>query len=182
MDELAVELSITDNAVRAQLQGLEKDALVRPAGSRRGGGAGKPPRLFELTPEADARLSQAFAPFLDAILASAEERLPGPELETLLADVGVRLARAHPAPSRGDRVAHAVKVIAELGGSATATREGTVTTIAAAGCALGQVALRHPDACRAMRALLQELTGRPVEECCDRGERAKCRFVVQENG
>jgi predicted ArsR family transcriptional regulator len=178
VEELARELGVTDNAVRAQLQGLEKDGLVRPAGSRRGGGAGKPPTIYELTPEAEERLSHAFAPFLEAVLASASERLSTHDMDELLASVGTRLAKEHAAPAGSDRVAHALRVLESLGASASATHERNATTISASGCALGPVVAEHPKACHAMRALLEGLTGHEVEERCEHSPKPHCKFLI----
>ena len=55
VEELAAELGVTDNAVRAHLQLLEREGLVRATGSRQGPGAGKPATTYEL---ADRRRRQ----------------------------------------------------------------------------------------------------------------------------
>ena len=47
VDDLALALELTDNAVRSHLTALERDGLVRQTGVRRGGG--KPAYTYELT-------------------------------------------------------------------------------------------------------------------------------------
>ncbi len=51
VEELATQLELTDNAVRAHLTTLERDGLVRQSGVRRG--ARKPHFTYSLTPEAE---------------------------------------------------------------------------------------------------------------------------------
>ena len=53
VEELAAELGVTDNAIRAQLGALERDGLVRAAGSRKPPAAGKPAILYDVPLEAD---------------------------------------------------------------------------------------------------------------------------------
>src|SRR5215204_3036324 len=62
VSELAAELKVTDNAVRAQLQRLQRDGLVRQAGSRRG--VRKPHVEYELTPDAMGLFPRAYEPVL----------------------------------------------------------------------------------------------------------------------
>ena len=56
---MARALGLTDNAVRAHLATLERDGMVRQAGSRRPTGAGKPATLYELQPDTETLLSRA---------------------------------------------------------------------------------------------------------------------------
>src|SRR6266496_4119842 len=51
VEELAQELTLTDNAVRAHLATLERDGIVQQRGVRRG--SGKPSYIYDLTPEAE---------------------------------------------------------------------------------------------------------------------------------
>jgi predicted ArsR family transcriptional regulator len=181
VDQLAAELRITDNAVRAHLQALKSEGLVHQAGVQRGAGAGKPARLYELSPRATELLSHAFVPLLDTLLETLADRVPAAEVERVMDDVGTRLARQHPAPRHTkDRVAHALRVVEQLGGSATVAEHDGTITISSSGCVLSPVTAHHPSACRAMQALLTELVGRPVTERCERGERARCRFEVKD--
>lgn len=62
VEELSVELELTDNAVRAHLLTLERDGLVQQSGLRRG--PRKPHFIYALTPEADSLFPKAY----DALL------------------------------------------------------------------------------------------------------------------
>ena len=60
VDELARELGLTNNGVRAHLATLERDGIVRQSGVvRRESGGGKPAYLYELTPEAEELFPKA---------------------------------------------------------------------------------------------------------------------------
>ncbi|HEY9501228.1 MAG TPA: helix-turn-helix domain-containing protein, partial [Pyrinomonadaceae bacterium] len=52
VNELAEELDLTDNAVRANLLSLERDGLIRQRGVQRG--TRKPHFSYELTPAAES--------------------------------------------------------------------------------------------------------------------------------
>ena len=59
-DEIASQLNLTANAVRAQLTRMERDRVVRRSG--RGRGTTRPFHVFELTLEVEQLLSRAYVP------------------------------------------------------------------------------------------------------------------------
>lgn len=178
VDELARALDLTDNAVRAQLAGLERDGLVRQQGLRRG--AGKPAYAYDLTPEAERLFPKAYGPVLRQLLAVLAERLRPEELEGLLRTVGRRLAtgRTAPASEPRARLATAVAVLNELGGLAELEERDGAIVIRGYSCPLAAAVPGHPAVCKLAEALLSEVVGAPVRERCDRGERPRCRFDV----
>ena len=92
VDELSAELGVTDNAVRAHVDLLEREGIVAQARVRRDGAVGKPATLYSIAPRANATLSAAYAPVLTALAASLRERMPRRDLEALYRDAGRRLA------------------------------------------------------------------------------------------
>jgi predicted ArsR family transcriptional regulator len=93
VEELARELGLTDNGVRAHLATLERDGIVRQRGSvRRGSGGGKPAYVFELTPDAEELFPKAYEPVLLRLLDVMSERLGPGDSEALLRAVGRSLA------------------------------------------------------------------------------------------
>src|SRR5262245_48538578 len=94
VEELAAELGVTDNAVRAQLTVMEREGVVHATGVRHTGAVGKPATLYAIPPKAAALFSTAYAPTLRALLGALESRLSDEELEELFKDVGRRLAGA----------------------------------------------------------------------------------------
>ena len=180
VEELARGLGLTDNAIRAHLANLERDALVRQAGTRRGPGAGKPAVVYELAPDAEMRLSRAYAPVLTNLLEELSGRLPPEQTEAVLLAVGQRLAQSVPR-SRGSldqRVRDAAALLNELGGDASVEVEGSDLRIRGCGCPLSVVVARRPEACRAVQGLLSEIIGVAVRQCCEQGPQPRCCFTV----
>ena len=181
VNDLAQQLGLTDNAVRTHLAGLERDGLVEQHGVQRG--IGKPAYVYRLTTEAEALFPKAYALVLDGLLSELRERLGEADMQAVLGDVGKRLA-ARSGPARGDvraRARAAADVLGELGGLAEVVEENGTLTIQGYSCPLSAVTGEHPPVCQLAAVLLEELVGSPVREVCDRGDRPRCRFVIQAN-
>jgi predicted ArsR family transcriptional regulator len=180
VEELARALGLTDNAIRAHLATLERDGLVRQEGRRRGSGAGKPAQLYAATEEVELRLSRAYAPVLAALLEELAERLPGEETEKLLSAVGRRLAAAGPrgGETLEDRARDAVALLNELGGDASLEPDGAGFLVRGCGCPLSAAVSRRPETCRLVQALLSDVTGVQVGQCCAQEPRPQCCFTV----
>jgi predicted ArsR family transcriptional regulator len=181
VEELARELGLTDNGVRAHLATLERDGIVRQRGSvRRGSGGGKPAFVYELTPGAEELFPKGYEPVLLRLLDAISERL-GPEgSEALLRGVGRGLAEGKGVPSddtRG-RLETAVEALNELGGLAELEERNGGFVIRGYSCPLAAVTPSHPEVCRMAETLISELAGVPIQEHCDRGARPRCCFEV----
>lgn len=179
VDELAGELGLTDNAVRAHLASLERDGMVRADGVRRGPGAGKPATIYDIDPSAEPLLSRAYVPLLTALLGSLGSRLPAEQLREVMAEAGHRLAGGRRPAAAADlesRVQAAANILVELGAEATVERSGERVVIRGCSCPVSAAVAERPEVCRALQTLLTDLTGATVEECCDRSERPRCRF------
>src|SRR5262245_6022274 len=90
IQELAEELNLTDNGVRAQLATLERDGIVRPVSTRRS--SRKPARVYALVPEAEERLSSAYPPFAVELCARLAATMPEGDRIRTMQEVGARLA------------------------------------------------------------------------------------------
>ena len=182
VEELARELDLTDNGVRAHLAVLERDGLVRQRGSvRRGGsGGGKPAYVYELTPQAEDLFPKAYEPVLHRLLDVLSEQAGEENSEALLRAVGRRLAeeRGVPADDTRARLEAAVEVLNELGGLAELEAQDGAYVIRGYSCPLAGVTQEHPEVCRMVETLITELAGVPVYEHCDRGERPRCCLEV----
>ena len=181
VEELARELGLTDNGVRAHLATLERDGIVRQRGSvRRGGGVGKPAFVYELTPDAEELFPKAYELVLLRMVDAISERL-GPEAsEALLRGVERSLAEGKGVPSddtRG-RLEMAVEALNELGGLAELEERNGGFVIRGYSCPLAAVTPDHPEVCRMAETLISELAGVPIQERCDRGARPRCCFEV----
>jgi len=185
VDELARELDLTNNGVRAHLATLERDGIVRQSGVvRRESGGGKPAYLYELTPEAEDLFPKAHEPALRRLLDVLSDQLGSEESEALLRSVGRRLAEEHSTRADGvhARLETAVEVLNELGGLAELEERDGGFVIRGYSCPLAGVTPDHPEVCRMAETLVAELAGVPVHEHCDRGERPRCCFEVASAG
>ncbi len=181
VDALAAALGLTPNAVRAHLLTLERDGLVRQGGTRRNPGAGKPATLFELHPDAETMMSRAYAPVLRALLEELASTIPEDQLESLLDGLGRRLATGSFPPggnSARSRVETGADVLRSLGGLVEVEERDGSAVIRGYGCPLAVAVERRPEACRAVRSLLREVTGADVALCCRYEERPSCCFEV----
>jgi predicted ArsR family transcriptional regulator len=182
-DELAAELGLSDNAVRAHLATLERDGLVQAGGERREGRVGKPATIYQIPPDAEPLFSQAYLPFLRSLLGALGERLSKEQMDRLLVDVGARLA-AGVRPLSGDlqqRVHGASRLLNHLGGlSSVEERDGGAGyVIQSRGCPVGVAVSERPEVCEAIVTLLSELIGAEVRSCCQRTGRPSCCFEVR---
>jgi predicted ArsR family transcriptional regulator len=180
-NEIAERLGTTHNAVRPHLVALGRAGLVQEAGTRRTGSS-RPAMLYELAPRADAMLSRAYIPFIAHLLRVLGERMSEAELHALMHTVGRNLASEWPR-LRGDlkqRVAAAQTLLAELGARTELEETAEGLVVRGYGCLLAEAVHGRPEVCRAVESLLGELVEAPVEECCERGERPRCCFRIEE--
>jgi len=179
VEELAAALDLTGNAVRLQLATLARDGLVRVEGRRPSGR--KPALVYGLTTHADFLLSRSYVPVLKALLDVLGDRLSLAERTALLREVGRRLVLAAPRAtgSRRDRLLAAARTLEGFGGKVRLEAGGRSAALVASGCPIGELVGAHPEACRVIEAVVQEISGVKVREQCDRGERPKCTFVTE---
>ncbi len=180
VEELARDLALTDNAIRAHLATLERDGLVTQQGVRRGPGAGKPALVYTLAPGVAVRLSRAYAPVLGALLEELSGQLPPEQIESLMLAAGQRLGTAAPrrSGSLAQRATEAVALLHELGSDVTLVPEGKGFRMQASGCPLSAAVSQRPETCRALQGFLSEVMGVPVGQCCEQGPNPRCCFTV----
>ncbi|TMD68077.1 MAG: ArsR family transcriptional regulator [Chloroflexi bacterium] len=179
VEELAQELALTDNAVRAHLLTLERDGIVHQRGARRG--SGKPSYVYELTPEAEYLFPKAYGPVLHQLLDVLSEQMSPEEMEIVLRKVGRSIATKWNIPP-GDlrtRLDGAVEVLNELGGMAELEAPDEHTyRIRGYSCPLAAAVPGHPEVCRLAETLITELVGVPVQEQCENDKAPRCCFTV----
>ncbi len=176
---LAGSLRLTDNAVRTHVAALERDGLVKHVGSQRDTG-GKPARVYALTAEGEELFPKAYALVLGGLvdeIARAEGRERAVEL---LRSVGRQVGAGVGATEEPEvRITAAAAALRGLGGDVEVQRDNGGWVLQGYACPLSAVAAKHPEVCQLARALVEEITGSAVTECCERGERPRCRFQVQ---
>ncbi len=181
VEELARDLTITDNAVRAHLVSLERDGLVRHLGARRTA-VGKPPRLYSVAPEAERLFSGACGPVLAGVLEALAARLDLRQQAAVMRATGRGLARQRAVPARRGRaaVAAAAAALRDLGALIEVEDGRGTATIWSHGCPFGALSVEYPLACRILESFVGELTRLPTRNRCDRSAPSpRCRFEVE---
>jgi len=180
VNQLAEELELTDNAVRAQLLSLERDGLIHQSGIQRG--TRKPHFAYELTSEAENLFPKAYDAVLTQLIAVLKGQLTPDALEKALREVGSSLARSQTGGTQhGDfesRLRIAVTALEAIGGTARIEKNGGNFVITSDGCPLAAVVSEHPEVCRLAETLMSEIIGEKVQERCDRQGSPRCRFEV----
>jgi predicted ArsR family transcriptional regulator len=180
VSELAEELELTDNAVRAQLLSLERDGLIHQSGMQRG--TRKPHFAYELTSEAEKLFPKAYDAVLTQLIAVLKGQLTPAALEKALREVGSSLARSQTGGTQhGDfesRLRIALTALEAIGGTARIEKNGGNRVITSDGCPLAAVVSEHPEVCRLAETLMFEIIGEKVQERCDRQGSPRCRFEV----
>ena len=181
VDEIASLLSLTDNAVRLQLAGMERDGLVYRSGLRRG--ATRPAQLYDLTSELAHLLSGAYVPLLNQLLDVIAAVEPAERFDAFMREAGRGLAaelRMHiPGGPLELRVAAASRLLnSELGALTEVEQRNGDFIINGHGCPLAALTNKQPSVCHAVESLLMELLGARVRECCDRSGQPRCCFEI----
>ena len=179
VNEIAAELDLTDNAIRAHLLSLERDHLVEQNGVVKG--FRKPHFVYGLTDEGRNLFPKAYDSLLNNLLSALKARLVTSVLKDFLADTGKRIGRQQPNhddDSLDDKLTTALSTLEELGGSATVVKENGHIQIRSEGCPFAEAVSEHPEVCQVAESMLSEIVGKPVKETCDRTGSPKCRFDI----
>jgi predicted ArsR family transcriptional regulator len=177
---LAQAVGLTDNAVRTHITVLRRDGIVQDVGTQRETG-GKPARMYGLTPEGEELFPKAYALVLSGIVEEITRKDGRERAIELLRAVGERAAAgvAVPADAKG-RVAAAAAAFRTLGGDVEVQRTQGGWRLQAYGCPLSAVSAHHPEVCALAEALIAGISGLPVTECCERSERPRCAFRIED--
>jgi predicted ArsR family transcriptional regulator len=180
VDELATQLGLTDNAVRAHLISLERDGFVAQLGRR--AGSRKPHVVYTLTSAAEHVFPKSYGPLLDLVLGAMSRRLEASHVRRAMREVGRKIAVENAtdlkAKSRQQRIDAALGVLSDLGGAATFEKVDGTDVIRGRGCPISAATANHPAACLIAESLLSEIIGTRVKEHCRRGANPSCCFEI----
>ena len=180
VNDLAAELELTDNAVRAHLLSLERDGLVTAGGTQKG--FRKPHALYRLTDEARHVFPKFYDSLFNLLINVLKVRMPG-ALSSIMRDVGKTAAATIPdmnGASLEARVANAILALENLGGAAIVERhDPDRIMIKSEVCPFADAVIEHPEVCQIAESLVAEIVGEPVTEICDRTSLPKCRFAIE---
>jgi predicted ArsR family transcriptional regulator len=101
-------------------------------------------------------------------------------MESLMKRVGQGLAATVPLPigNARERIAGAVNVLKSLGSRADVSEEDGKFVVTGNGCPISKAVTVDVRSCLVMESLLGTLTGLPVTERCNHGNRPNCRFEI----
>ena len=178
VNELAAELGLTDNAVRAHLLALERDGLVALGAPVKG--FRKPHNSYELTDEARHLFPTAYDSLFKQLLSVLKRRMVTSVIKDILAELGKRVGKEIPAGATDldSRLATVTETLGELGGSARVVRDDGKLEIKSDSCPFADAVSEHPEVCRMAESLISEIVDLPVTERCDRSGKPKCRFEI----
>jgi predicted ArsR family transcriptional regulator len=181
VNELAEELRLTDNAVRAHLANLERDRLVIQSGLKPG--IRKPHTTYALGPEAEHLFPKAYGRLVSLLMSIFARQVKSKNLRTGMRAAGRSVAKEHLRELRGktreQRIDVALGILNELGGAATFREEDGKHFIYGNACPIAAATANHPEACLLAESLLTEIIGAPVKEHCLRGPTPSCCFEVK---
>ena len=132
-----------------------------------------------LTPEGEELFPKAYALVLGKLVEEIVRTQGRARTIELLRTVGAQAAAAAPHganPKR--RMEAAAQAFRDLGADAVVAKAGTGWRLQAYGCPLSAVTAGHPELCELGKALVQEVVGEPVTECCQRGDHPRCAFEI----
>lgn len=176
---LAESLGLTDNAVRSHIAALGRDGIVKQVGTQRDTG-GKPARLYALTGEGEELFPKAYAVVLGGLVEQIAKRDGWKHAIELLRGVGEAAASGVAAPADASgRVAAAAAALRSLGGDVDVHRTAHGWRLQGYACPLSAVTANHPQVCALAQALVEEITGLTVTECCERADSPKCGFRIE---
>src|SRR5688500_866386 len=147
--ELASQLDLTNNAVRAHLDKMKREGLVRRGASRRG--VQRPHTEYELTDQGHAQFPKAYEPLLAALVDLLNERLPGELYRELLVQTGSRaLTERFGLPSGKTPRQKIQQIVGKLNGGGIGievTTESGKSVIRSCSCPVSAVNAAHPELC-----------------------------------
>jgi predicted ArsR family transcriptional regulator len=181
VNELAAELCLTDNAVRAHLASLERDRLVSQSGLKPG--VRKPHTTYALGPDAEQLFPKAYGRLVSLLMSIFSRRIKPQDLRDGMRTAGRAVAREHlpdlKGKTRQQRIEAALRILRDLGGSATFREENGKHFIYGNGCPIAAATVDHPEACLLAESLLTSVIGSHVKQRCIRGPAPSCRFEVK---
>jgi predicted ArsR family transcriptional regulator len=181
VNELAEDLHLTDNAVRAHLASLERDRLVAQSGFKPG--IRKPHTTYALGPEAEQLFPKAYGRLVSLLMSIFSRQVEPKNLRAGMRIAGRKVAQEHlsglQGKTRQQRIDAALGILKELGGAASFREEDGKHFIYGNGCPISAATANHPEACLLAESLLTEIIGSPVKEHCVRGPTPSCRFEVK---
>lgn len=179
VENLVCALSITPNAVRQHISGLERDGLIKKAGERPTGR--RPQALYVLSDAGREVFPRHYSVMADQLIQETRSAL-GPEglkavMESMGSKVGKSLSPEELPTDEAEIAEFLADAMTKAGYEAFATPDQS--EVVAYNCVFHHLASTFPEVCDYDLALIRNATGRDVShtECMVRGGSA-CRFKL----
>ena len=178
--QMAQALHITENGIRAQLNALEEEGLVRQAGVLPG--TRKPFNAYELTSDGEKMFPSAYGPLLCELLSVIGDRVSEEQLNDICDETARRVAAKFAPGSKvgtfENRLAVAVRVLGEMGGVMDVVDRPSKTTVVGKSCPVAELVKIRPRTCHFVGRLISAIVEADVLEMCDKGVRPRCCFEI----
>jgi predicted ArsR family transcriptional regulator len=180
VNDLVVELGLTDNAIRAHLLSLERDSLVVQKGMTKG--YRKPHFVYGLTEDGRQLFPRSYDSLLSQLLTTLKERFSPEGLRDLLQEVGRKIGVQKPTHEEiHERARLAAVELYDFGGSPTVSEIDGELRISSDNCPFAEVVAEHPETCKIVESMVAEIVRAPVEESCMRDGSPRCSFVIRQS-
>lgn len=180
VNDLAEKLSLTDNAVRANLLSLERDGLVRQKGMVKG--FRKPHYSYGLSENARDLFPRPYGILFNKLLSALRSSLSPSALLERFREVGSGIGKESKIDSNATidhKIERALDAIESLGGAATQVSSNGKTIISSESCPFAEAVAEHPEVCKITESMIAEILETDVNETCDRSGSPKCRFQIE---
>lgn len=184
--ELAKELDMAPVSVRHHLDLLIGDNLVCTPRVRRGSGAGRPKRVYALTPEAAAYFPNNYRQLADDSLSALKQLLSEEQLLGVMRALASRTAALAPADLEtlplSDRIEVIARFLSEQGFMAEFEMNGNDIFLHTCNCPYAQLAASHPELCQMDLQLIGDLTGLEPQRIAHIAEGdGRCTYRLETN-
>ena len=182
--ELAEKLEMAPVSVRHHIDLLIGDNLVCTPRVRRGAGAGRPKRVYTLTPEADAYFPKNYRQLADDSLRALKRALSTEQLLAVMSELASRTAAQAPAELRSlppdQRVEAMTRFLSDQGYMAECEIDGDTALLHTCNCPYVELATPHRELCHMDLCLMNELSGLELQRIAHiiDGD-ARCSYRLQ---
>lgn len=184
IDEVAIALSISRNAVQQHFAVLERDGYIQAGVLNKT--AGRPVRSFVLTKAGINSFPKQYAWFSELILADMKNEMGSEVFQRYLHKLGSNLSQSllpqFEGKQTGERIEALLKVMDGLGFDArNMTDSGNnEQTIEARNCIYHDLAQKHEEICEFDRTLISSLLDKDIDhvECMAKGGAVCCFKII----
>ena len=160
--ELAQKLDMAPVSVRHHLDLLIGDSLVCAPRVRRGSGAGRPKRVYALTPEAAAHFPNNYRQLADESLNALKQLVSEEQILDVMKALAGRTAALAPDLETlplSERIEVIATFLTEQGFMAESEKNGNDLFLHTCNCPYAELADSHPELCQMDLQLISDLTG-----------------------